>query len=142
VGVNEEEETPPVQLHLKIVEEPVKEKDPEQLEFERKKQWLDDRFEKLRQSIITGESKPAQTPQQNTSQAPAASGGYLARPSNIYADSKPEVSTSKPAEEPVPAPVAKVEDPETFDMQLVIRNDIPQAADVPTSQSTPHRKYL
>lgn len=137
VGVNEDEETPPVQLHLKIVEEPVKEKDPEQLEFERKKQWLDDRFEKLRQSIITGESKPAQTSQQNTSQAPAASGGYLARPSNIYADSKPEVSTSKPAEEPVPAPVAKVEDPETFDMQLVIRNDIPQAADVPTSHSTP-----
>ena len=137
VGENEEEETPPVQLHLKIVEEPVKEKDPEQLEFERKKQWLDDRFEKLRQSIIAGESKPAQTSQQNTSQAPAASGGYLARPSNIYADSKPEVSTSKPAEEPVPAPVAKVEDPETFDMQLVIRNDIPQAADVPTSHFTP-----
>jgi cell division protein FtsZ len=136
VGETDEEETPPVQLHLKIKEEPKQEKDPEQLEFERKKQWLDDRFEKLRQSILTGESKPAQTSQQNTSQAPAASGGYLARPSNIYADSKPEVSTSKPAEEPVPAPVAKVEDPETFDMQLVIRNDIPQAADVPTSHST------
>ena len=34
----------------------------------------------------------------------AASGGYLARPSNIYAESKAEVSTSMPsAEEPVPA---------------------------------------
>jgi cell division protein FtsZ len=119
VGETEEEETAPVQLHLKIKEEPKQEKNPEELEFERKKQWLDDRFERLRQSILTGDSKPAQTSQQNTSQAPAASGGYLARPSNIYADSKPEVSTSKPVEEPVPAPVAKVEDPETFDMQLV-----------------------
>jgi cell division protein FtsZ len=61
---------------------------------------------------------------------PAASGGYLARPSNIYAESKAEVSTSMPsAEEPVPVPVAnKEEDP--FHMQLVVRDDIP-AADVP-----------
>jgi cell division protein FtsZ len=66
----------------------------------------------------------------NTTPTPAASGGYLARPSNIYAETKKEVSTSKPAEEPVPAPVAKIEDEESLNMQLVIRNDIP-AADVP-----------
>jgi cell division protein FtsZ len=136
VGETDEPDTAPVQLHLKIKDEPKIDKDPEELEFERKKQWLDDRFEKLRKSILASES-PATTSHQNTSQAPAASGGYLARPSNIYADSKPEVSTSKPAEEPVTAPVAKVEDPETFDMQLVIRNDIPAAADTPTSHSTP-----
>jgi len=120
-----DEEIAPVQLHLKIREDQATQ-DEEKKEFERKKQWLDDRFEKLRQSILAGDNKPASTPQ-NTSQTPAASGGYLARPSNIYAESKPEVSTSKPAEEPVPAPVAKVEDPETSDMQLVIRNDIPAA---------------
>jgi cell division protein FtsZ len=113
------------------------EADAEKKELEQKKQWLDDKFEKLRQSILSADNKKAVMPDQNTSQASAASGGYLARPSNIYAESKPEVSTSKPLkEEPVPAPVAKVEDPETFDMQLVIRNDIPKAAETPTSHHT------
>ena len=58
-----------------------------------------------------------------------------ARPSNVYADTKPEVSTSKPAEKPVPAPPVKTEEEETFSMQLVIRNDIP-AADEPTATQT------
>jgi cell division protein FtsZ len=59
----------------------------------------------------------------------AASGGYLARPSNIYAESQAEVFTSKPsAEEPVPATTNQSgEDPE---MQLVVKDDIP-AADLP-----------
>ncbi|MFL5742637.1 MAG: cell division protein FtsZ [Flavisolibacter sp.] len=129
----EEEESGPVHLHLKIKDEKAQ-ADEEKKELEKKKQWLDDRFEKLRQSILAND-KPANAPNQNTSPSSAASGGYLARPSNIYAESKPEVSTSKPAEEPVPAPVAKVEDPETFDMQLVIRNDIP-AAETPSSHQT------
>ncbi|MFN8290834.1 MAG: cell division protein FtsZ [Chitinophagaceae bacterium] len=64
----------------------------------------------------------------------AASGGYLARPSNIYAESKTEDTTSKSsAEEPVPAPVtASKEEEELLDlqMQLVERDDIP-AADMP-----------
>ncbi|HEU4471313.1 MAG TPA: cell division protein FtsZ [Flavisolibacter sp.] len=127
----EEEETQPVHLHLKIKDEQT-EADDEKKELERKKQWLDDRFEKLRQSILSANNPNPSNSKQNTSSTSAASGGYLARPSNIYAESKPEVSTSKPAEEPVPAPAAKVEDPETFDMQLVIRNDIP-AAEMPTN---------
>jgi cell division protein FtsZ len=66
----------------------------------------------------------------NTNPVPAASGGYLARPSNIYAESKVEVFTSMPsAEEPVPAPVATPIG-EDLDMQLVVRDDIP-AADKP-----------
>jgi cell division protein FtsZ len=129
--VEEEEPAHPVHLQLKIKDEKA-EADVEKKELERKKQWLDDRFDKLRQSILANDTN---TPKQNTNPTSAASGGYLARPSNIYAESKPEVSTSKPAEEPVPAPVAKVEDPETIDMQLVIRNDIP-AADTPTSHQT------
>jgi cell division protein FtsZ len=61
----------------------------------------------------------------------AASGGYLARPSNIYAESQAEVFTSIPsAEEPVPAKVAKQEEEVPLDMQLVVRNDI-SAADSP-----------
>jgi cell division protein FtsZ len=64
----------------------------------------------------------------------AASGGYLARPSNIYAESQAEEITSmRSAEKPVPAPVsASNEEEELLDlqMQLVERDDIP-AADMP-----------
>jgi cell division protein FtsZ len=70
---------------------------------------------------------------------PAAAGGYLARPSNIYAETKVEVSTSKTsAEEPVPShDVASKEEEELLDlqMQLVERDDIP-AADVPMAYQT------
>ncbi len=71
----------------------------------------------------------------STTPVSAASGGYLARPSNIYAESKGEVFTSMPsAEEPVvpSQPVASNEEEELLDlqMQLVERDDIP-AADVP-----------
>lgn len=128
------EQDAPVHLQLKIKEvkdERLSDVEKEKRELEAQKQLLNDKFEQLRQNII-GNTPPAK-PQQNTFPASAASGGYLARPSNIYTDNKPEVSTSKPVEEPVPAPSANVESEETFDMQLVIRNDIP-AADVPTVQ--------
>jgi len=129
----EEEESAPVHLHLKIKDEK-EEAEEERKELAKKKQWLDERFEKLRQSVLAS-NNDIPTANQNNSQASAASGGYLARPSNIYAESKPEVSTSKPAEEPVPAPVAKVDDSEIIDMQLVIRNDIPAADATPSHQT-------
>jgi cell division protein FtsZ len=61
-------------------------------------------------------------------QSSVVSGGYLARPSNIYAESRGEVNTSKPAaEEPVPPSIAKQAGETQPDMQLVERNDIPVA---------------
>jgi cell division protein FtsZ len=70
----------------------------------------------------------------DTNPVPAASGGYLARPSNIYTESKAEVYTSMPsAEEPIPLPhVVSKEEQELLDlqMQLVERENIP-AADMP-----------
>jgi cell division protein FtsZ len=59
----------------------------------------------------------------------AASGGYLARPSNIYAESKTEVSTSKTsAEEPVSQTNTTHESKEDLcEMQMVMRDDIPAA---------------
>ncbi|MES1225418.1 MAG: cell division protein FtsZ, partial [Bacteroidota bacterium] len=60
--------------------------------------------------------------------SPAVSGGYLARPSNIYAESKPEASASNAsAEEPVSPKVVKQIVEDIPDMQLVERNDIPAA---------------
>jgi cell division protein FtsZ len=80
-----------------------------------------------KKEIVTQKDK------ESTSAIAAASGGYLARPSNIYAETKAEVSTSMPsAEEPVPSNFAAKEEEELFNlqMQLVERDDIP-AADVP-----------
>ena len=75
---------------------------------------------------------------QNNSLTPAASGGYLARPSNIYAESKAEVSTSMPsAEEPVPVPVANPNEDAVPEMQLVVRNDFPAAGEPLAHQSQP-----
>lgn len=83
--------------------------------------------------------KKQETIKDSTTPLSAASGGYLARPSNIYAESKAEVSPSKPsAEEPVPPPiVATKEEDELLDlqMQLVERDDIP-AADKPLAHHT------
>jgi cell division protein FtsZ len=121
-----EEIEPTIHLQLKVKEEKEEIADAEKMELELKKKKLEEKFEQLHRTIVS-QSNPAK---QNINPASAASGGYLARPSNIYAETKKEVSTSKPAEEPVPAPVAKIEDEESINMQLVIRNDIP-AADVP-----------
>lgn len=90
----------------------------------------------LSQSVTPQNKKETSEKKDKESASPtaAASGGYLARPSNIYAETKAEVFTSTPsAEEPVsPSPVANKEEEELFDlqMQLVERDDIP-AADVP-----------
>jgi cell division protein FtsZ len=127
------EEEASIHLHLKIKEEEKKEPvDIEKLELELRKKQLEEKFAQLHRTIVSQSSSPVNP---NTTPTPAASGGYLARPSNIYAETKKEVSTSKPAEEPVPAPMAKVEDEETFNMQLVIRNDIP-AAEEPKAYQT------
>src|SRR5690606_23917190 len=73
---------------------------------------------------------------QKDSPMPAASGGYLARPSNIYAETKQEVSTSATnPEKPVSAPIVKMNEDEFPPMQLVVRDDIP-AADEPLAHQT------
>ena len=75
--------------------------------------------------------------QDSTTPVPAASGGYLARPSNIYAESQAEAITSKSsAEEPVPQnePVP-VSEESLCDMQMVMRDNIP-AADMPLAHQT------
>jgi cell division protein FtsZ len=129
----EEVEEPEVPTHfqLQVKEEPKNTLDAEREELERHKKALEEKFERLRQQVVGQNNNIAM---QNTNPSSAASGGYLARPSNIYAESKPEVSTSKPAEEPVPTPTANVSE-DTCDMQLVLRDDIP-AANVPTSHHT------
>ena len=88
----------------------------------------------VKAAVIPPPAKLEEIIKEGTNPVSAASGGYLARPSNIYAESKPEVSTSiTSAEEPVTARQAAAnEEDELLDlqMQLVERDDIP-AADAP-----------
>ena len=81
---------------------------------------------------------------ENNSPASAVSGGYLAKPSNIYAEPRqehmPGAEYSRPLNEPSPTPasqpsVQKEEEP-SFDMQLVIRDETKPAADGPMAPQT------
>jgi len=69
----------------------------------------------------------------STTPVSAASGGYLARPSNIYAESKPGVVTPMTsAEKPVLPSTASNEEEELLDLQMqIVEKDDIQAADMP-----------
>lgn len=76
---------------------------------------------------------------QNNSSVSAASGGYLARPTNIYAE--PGSNESIPEHSPVKEPIANAsvnptrEDEPSSELQLVFKDDIP-AADEPVAHQT------
>jgi cell division protein FtsZ len=79
---------------------------------------------------------------ERNSPASAVSGGYLARPSNIYAEEpksqKESIPEYKPVKEVIPDTVAlnpSREDEPSPDMQLVFKDDIP-AADEPGAYQT------
>lgn len=132
--VQEEEEqqsAPSIQLKFKEEEKTQNEREKERKELEKQKQVLEDKFEALRQNILGGQKTPAG---ENASSSSAA-GGYLARPSNIYAETKKETPASRPVEEAAQTPTAKLED-DNFDMQLVIRNES-AATDVPATNHQP-----
>ncbi len=88
-------------------------------------------------SIVPPEEKIVFPIGENNSPVSAASGGYLAKPSNIYAEpaEKPIPPVSEPIQEPLPAMPQKAEDT-AFDMQLVIKDETP-AADMPGAPSNP-----
>jgi len=81
---------------------------------------------------------------QNNSSASAASGGYLAKPSNIYAEPKADQGAPKAQAAPYAKPnipqqpeatsVPKEEEP-SLDLQLVIKDEVP-AADVQRTEQT------
>ena len=85
---------------------------------------------------------PVENKKNSAAPVSSVSGGYLARPSNIYvAEPKASVNTIKPsAEEPVSPKAAKQVEDDSSDMQLVERNDIP-AADVPLAHQAHPDNY-
>jgi cell division protein FtsZ len=79
---------------------------------------------------------------ETSSPASAASGGYLARPANIYAEEPRSEQQSIPQHLPVRGPISNTdavnpiqEDETSPDMQLVFKDEIP-AADVPWAHQT------
>ncbi len=92
------------------------------------------------QSSSTGNDDAAKSPYirkdvpvQQTTPNSGTSGGYLSRPSNIYAETKNEAPVPNPMpEKPVPPPVIAKEDDE-IQMQLVERNDT-SSTDMPFTQ--------
>jgi len=80
--------------------------------------------------IKNDKMKDSASPQSSTS------GGYLSRPSNIYAETKKETPPAKTTEEQVPPPVMTTRDEdETLSMQLVEREETPVASTPATHQS-------
>lgn len=82
-------------------------------------------------------------PDQNNSPATAVSGGYLAKPSNIYAEpgseQKPIVAQPAPVNDSIdqPAPMSvQLEEEPSFDMQLVLKDDDTKAADELKAEKT------
>ncbi len=74
----------------------------------------------------------------NNTPASAASGGYLARPSNIYAEPETEPSHSEPVKEQVSHTAAEPDQEEepSAAMQLVFKDETPLAADEPRAHQT------
>ncbi|MEO8584306.1 MAG: cell division protein FtsZ, partial [Flavitalea sp.] len=71
------------------------------------------------------------------SSASAVSGGYLARPSNIYAESDHGASNPEPVKEPVRSiKTEPTEEEPLMAMQLVMKDEIPTAAEEPRAHQT------
>ncbi len=107
-------------MQMKFREEPKAETEweREKRELEEQKRALEDKFEALRQNVLGGK---------NTG-SPSAAGGYLSRPSNIYAENKNEGAGDSTNRTPL-----KQGQEEGFDMHLVIKTD-GQTEQTPTDQ--------
>lgn len=119
-----------------------------------RKNTVDKKEEPERFELINSPLPQANLPQENTKPAAeisvagennsslsAVSGGYLAKPSNIYAEPKSQQSNPEhiPVKEPIlttgSAGPTKEEEP-SFDMQLVMKDDISAAGDQPLAHRT------
>jgi cell division protein FtsZ len=129
-----ETKEPPAPVSAKMNKEEAAELDREKQELDAKKRALNDKFEQLRQNILG--TMPSQKGPGSPQPPAAGSGGYLSRPSNIYAELKGDSTPSKGEESGSRQP-AKQEEEESFDMKLVIRNDGSSAGVPPPTPQAP-----
>lgn len=132
----------PVYFTMPAARENTVDKQVEKKEAEEKIEWvLSLPSEPATKAVEPQLSLNEKSEKQHNSPSSAASGGYLAKPSNIYAEPKSEESfpEHKPAKEPILTTAAKPvqeEEPSVDDLQLVFKDDIP-AADAPRAHQAP-----
>ena len=95
----------------------------------------------IRQPAASATTEQPKAERKTNSPASAASGGYLAKPSNIYAEPTAKESTPEhtPVKEPIrdtAVPPTREEESSTGELQLVFKDDLP-AADEPRAHQTP-----
>jgi len=69
--------------------------------------------------------------------SPLSSGGYLAKPAQIYVEEQPAISKSNSTEEPMPLQISAQEDEPVFEMQLVVKDSQKAAEEKPDDQTQP-----
>ena len=77
-----------------------------------------------------------QTEEHKEASSTPSSGGFLAKPSQIYAEEQPEIQKSNTTEEPLPMQVNLQDDEPVFEMRLVVK-DQKAAEEVPFEQTQP-----
>jgi cell division protein FtsZ len=99
----------------------------EKIQEEDKIEWILSQPAVPTESVVSSSVVSQHKIIENNSPASAASGGYLAKPSNIYAEPKIDKSVSdhQSVEKPVVNPIQE-EDPSP-EMQLVFKDDVPAA---------------
>lgn len=95
----------------------------------------------ISQPAASATTEQPKAERKTNSPASAASGGYLAKPSNIYAEPTAKESTPEhtPVKEPIrdtTVPPTREEESSTGELQLVFKDDLP-AADEPRAHQTP-----
>ncbi len=69
--------------------------------------------------------------------SPLSSGGYLAKPAQIYVEEQPAILKSNSTEEPTPLQISAQEDEPVFEMQLVVKDSQKAAEEKPNDQTQP-----
>ena len=69
--------------------------------------------------------------------SPLSSGGYLAKPAQIYVEEQPAILKSNSTEEPIPLQISAQEDEPVIEMQLVVKDSQKAAEEKPDDQIQP-----
>ena len=69
--------------------------------------------------------------------SPLSSGGYLAKPAQIYVEEQPAILKSNSTEEPTPLQISVQEDEPVIEMQLVVKDSQKAAEEKPDDQTQP-----
>ena len=108
---------------------PAKEKSIEEKIEDKIEERIEDKIEESKEEII--ENKEA------SKDSLLSSGGYLAKPAQIYVEEEPAILKSNSTEEPTPLQISVQEDEPVIEMQLVVKDSQNAAEEKPDDQIQP-----